>query len=269
MRLARRVGLGLADGIAPHTCLICGKWIGSEEGRSCNACGKSLERLTGLSTCSRCGRSALDMTVFEGGCGRCRHESFWNLAEIVRIRPNERPLRDLIIRLKYAGEELLADYLGGRLADAIAARPWAAELDMLVPVPMHYLRRMQRPCDHARLLADAVAQRLRVPVRRAVVRRVRYGPSQTSAQTAHERFDQVRDCFAARAPAKLKGKTVCIIDNLLVSGATLHELSRVLRAAGVRKIYAAVAGRSARGRDRQAATAAFDQYDEFLPEEFG
>lgn len=263
-QLARRVGLGFADVVAPHTCLVCGAWIGSEEARACKPCTESLDRLIRLPACSRCGRSAVPLTVDEKGCGRCRREGFWNLAEVVRVGPYERPLRDVIIRLKYAGEELLADYLGQLLADAITVRPWSKELDLLVPVPMHWLRRFQRPCDHARLLADAVGRRLGVGVRRAVVRRVRYAPSQTNARTAHERFEHVKDCFAARAPAKLKGKTVCLIDNLLVSGATLHELSKVLRAAGARRIYAAVVGRSARGGDRQAATAAFDQYEEFL-----
>lgn len=252
VRAGSKLSLGASDTLLPNTCLCCGTWIGGEVGRVCADCRAELARLQALPYCPRCGRTAAPVTLADDGCGRCRRETFWNLRELVRIGSYDAPLRNLILRLKYGGDELLADYLGELLVAALTGRDWSHEIDWLIPVPMHWLRRWQRPCDHARLLAEALGQRLDVPVRRAVVRRVRYSPSQTNARTRHERFQQVRDCFATRRGFDLRGRTVCLVDNLLVSGATLHELSRVLRAAGARRIYAIVAGRSVRGGDAQA-----------------
>jgi predicted amidophosphoribosyltransferase len=53
--------------------------------------------------------------------------------------------------------------------------------------------------------------------------------------------------------ANVQGMTVCIVDNLLVTGATVCEVSKVLRKAGAKKIYAAVAARTVSGGDFQAA----------------
>lgn len=170
-------------------------------------------------------------------------------------------LRVLVHGLKYDGYERNADILAEFMAAAVRAAAWPQPLDALVPVPMHWLRHRQRPCDHARLLAEALAQRLGVPVV-CPLRRRRYGPSQTQLSQAGgrrqtsgtrsraARFENVRDAFSPRpwwlppwGRPSLAGRTVCIIDNLLVSGATVTEVSRQLRRLGARHIYAVVAGR--------------------------
>ena len=61
-----------------------------------------------------------------------------------------------------------------------------------------------------------------------------------------ERFRNVAGCFAVKrwAIERLAGKTVCIVDNLLATGATVHEVSKVLREGGAKRIYVAVIART-------------------------
>ncbi|RMF74670.1 MAG: hypothetical protein D6744_14295, partial [Planctomycetota bacterium] len=66
------------------------------------------------------------------------------------------------------------------------------------------------------------------------------------------RFENVRGCFAPTRRPAVAGARVCIVDNLLVTGATIHEVAKVLRAAGARRIYAAVAARTVMSGDYQA-----------------
>ena len=172
---------------------------------------------------------------------------------MVRVGAYEPAVRKLTAGLKYRGRQRNADFAADLLADALARRGWLGELDYLVPVPMHRLRRWQRSCDHANVLAAALAQRVQTPMLRAL-KRVRHAPSLVRIKSQPERFETVKGCFAARRGARnrLAGARVCIIDNLLATGATVCEVSKVLRRAGARHICVAVIARTVLGGKPQA-----------------
>ncbi|MBN2448256.1 MAG: ComF family protein [Phycisphaerae bacterium] len=250
LRLLKGTVLGVADAILPQTCVVTREWLPAGAGLVGDAAQRELDRLMAVSYCPRCGRTARPETIYQRGgpksrqrCGLCRKEGFWNLVEIVRIGTYEPVLRVPLLGIKYAGQERNARALGRLLGELVRQRGWANELDALVPVPMHWLRRVQRPCDHAVVLAAALGAELRVPMWR-VTRRVRYSPSQVQAASLSERFANIAGCFEMRRGWDLEGKTVCIVDNIVTSGATLCEISKVLRKAGARRIYAAICARA-------------------------
>lgn len=260
---------GLLAAALPPTCVACGGWLPAGRGLACADCHALLNARRRLPYCRRCGRTLPAAAIHADGCARCRTEAFWNVAAVARAGPYSGPLRDLLLDLKYRGRERNAEYACELLADELRECGWARTLDALVPVPMHWLRRAQRPCDHARLLAEALSRRLRVPVVR-LVRRARHAPSQTQQRGKMARFENVRGCFATRdwwrerVPMPLRswlgwwrapdlhGKAVCIVDNLIVAGATVHEVSKMLRRAGARRVYAAVVARGAAPGDPPA-----------------
>ena len=116
---------------------------------------------------------------------------------------------------------------------------------------MHWLRRAQRRCDHTGVLAGALSRQLGVRVLKGVLRE-KNTPSQTRIVSRQKRFENVKGCFAVSRPKRVADKTVCIVDNLIVTGATVHEVSKVLRKAGAKRNYAAVVARSVMPGDVQA-----------------
>jgi len=258
-RALRQLAGPLLDALLPQTCVACDGWIPANSPPLCPACRAAIERTRALPYCPRCGRTKPPASIHEKHCARCRTERFWNVAGLARVGLyREEALRRMLVGLKFTGGERNAAQLGGLLADALREKPWLGELDALVPVPMHRLRRWQRPCNHARILAAAVAQRLSLPVRPAAVRRVKYAISQTRTFSRAQRFKNVEGCFGPARRPNVAGRTVCIIDNLLVTGATIHEVSKVLRKAGAKRIYAAVVARSTLPGDPQPPPEAFE-----------
>ena len=246
----------MQDAVLPQTCITCGVWVPVGSQPTCGPYRERLAAIMRVSYCPHCGRTMPRAAIDERNCARCRRESFWNVAGVARVGTYEPRVRRLITGLKYGGHERNAEMAGDLLAKAIDARGWAGELDYLVPVPMHWLRRWQRPCDHAWLLAAAISRRLGLPVLRAV-RRTKHTPSQTRVMSRNQRFENVKGCFEPqrRAERRLGGKRVCIIDNLLATGATVHEVSKALRRAGAGRIYAALIGRTVLVGDDQATAA--------------
>lgn len=251
----RGLARGLLDAALPQTCIACGTWIPAESGVACPACRAELLLDLDRPACRRCGRTLPPEAIHPGGCARCRTEHFWNVSGVARAGLYGKRMRSLLVDLKHRGDERNGVFAAELLVAAVRRQAWAAEIECLAPVPMHWLRRLQRPCDHARILAEHVGRRLGLPLVR-LVRRVRHTPSQTGLPSKHARFANVRGCFApagglrglATWPARgtrVRGRTVCIVDNLMLSGATVCEVAKVLRAAGARRVYAAVVARPA------------------------
>ena len=256
-RLSRPLGTllrGALDAVLPQTCIICGEWIMSGSGMACGSCDEQLTDTIKPTYCPHCGRTMPRPAIGDRDCARCKRESFWNVAGVARVGAYTPPIQKLTLGLKYAGRERNADFAADLLASAIERRGWLGEFDFLVPVPMHWLRRWQRPCDHADLLAAALARRLKIPLLRAV-KRIKHTPSQVGVTSRAERFRNVERCFACRRwmNGRLAGARVCIVDNLLATGATVHEVSKVLRRAGARRIHAAVIARTVLAGDTQAS----------------
>jgi len=123
-------------------------------------------------------------------------------------------------------------------------------VDVLVPVPLHGLRRLQRGHDQALGLAKIVAADLHLPVRRSLFRR-RPTISQGTARGEslwsglrgagrgeYSRAANVRAAFGleARESKHLAGKRVWLVDDVVTSGHTARECARLLRRAGARSV---------------------------------
>jgi ComF family protein len=146
------------------------------------------------------------------------------------------PLADAVHALKYGGRAAVAGPLGAWLAGQVtlsAARCAASAPTSVVAVPLARRRRIERGYDQAALLADAVSRALRLPLRRAVVRRVRETPPQVGRSRA-ERLRNVAGAFgAARA---LRGEHLVLVDDVVTTGATASACASALREAGAASI---------------------------------
>lgn len=240
----QRVGAAALDAALPQTCIACHDPVSGEGPIICNHCHELIEQIRRRPYCRRCGRTVPTTAIRVENCARCAKERFWNVAGIARVSVYETLTRQMLLDLKYGGQERIGEYLADRLTAEIRDRGWAESLDALVPVPMHWLRRLQRPCDHARVLTEHLSRLLGVPMV-PLVRRPKHSISQTRMPGRQQRFENVRGCFALppRHKGNVAGKSVCIVDNLIVAGATIFEVSKVLRKAGAQRIYAAVVAR--------------------------
>ena len=104
-------------------------------------------------------------------------------------------------------------------------------VDRIVPVPLHWRKRLRRGYNQAEYLAEGIARALRAEVDRHSVRRIRNNPAQALHRHA-ERWDNVEGIFAVRRPERLAGHHLLLVDDVLTTGATLLSCAEtILRAA--------------------------------------
>ena len=136
-------------------------------------------------------------------------------------------LAEAIHRLKYERRE----DLGAALGVLFEACP-VPKSDLLVPIPLHARRLRERGYDQARLLADAAGKRFGLPVA-TLLRRIRA----TGQQVGRDRTARERSVRGAFAPTrKVRGLRICLIDDVLTTGATASAAAEALLAAGAARV---------------------------------
>jgi ComF family protein len=149
-------------------------------------------------------------------------------------------LREVILRLKQATGEGLAEVIGRLWVEHATEKLRQLKADVVIPVPLHWFRHWRRGYNQAETLAAAAAQGLRLPCLPRCLRRIRNTPKQTLQSAPSQRRANVRGAFVARQSRALAGKRVLLIDDVLTTGATASEAARALRSAGAASVAVAV-----------------------------
>ncbi len=240
-RAGAGVGRGLLHLVYPGHCLACGLPLEEDQASFCAPCSAALFT-DPVPCCPRCAATVGPFGVVDGQCSRCRDEGFAFEAAL-RLGPYDGLLRQIILRLKDQRGEGLAELLGERWAEQAGPSFRALRPDAVVPVPLHFWRRMARGYNQSLAVARGLSVRLGVPCRRWWLHRVRNTPPQT-AQSAAGRKENVKGAFAVRSGAGLRGCRVLLVDDVMTTGATAGEAARVLRAAGAAAVAVAVLARA-------------------------
>ena len=140
-----------------------------------------------------------------------------------------------IARFKYAARSDLAVRFAEVMAGGAAAQAAKGNLELVVPVPLHPRRLVERGYDQAALLAMPIARRWGVRCAPRALVRTRPTPPQASLDRA-ARSANVADAFRCAMPEKVRGRRVLLVDDVRTTGATLAACADALRRAGAPEV---------------------------------
>lgn len=202
----------------------------------CGGCWADILKCTAESYCPRCGRDASLYAILEDGCPQCAATEF-AFDGIARAGVYRDALRKMIIDFKAADRTDLDIHFRLLANSAFAAAPFRDEVEYFVPVPLHWTRRLARGYNQSYLLARLVEHpSARISTDLVRMRRTVPQPELTPTQRARN----VLGAFAVRRGHPFEGRTLCLIDDVKTTGATLNECAATLKAAGAARVYAMV-----------------------------
>lgn len=107
---------------------------------------------------------------------------------------------------------------------------------MLLPVPLHHKRLREREFNQSLLLAKKIGKALKIPLIPDNLQRIRWTRPQIELK-GEERLINVKGAFALKNHKTIEGKSILLIDDVYTTGATVRECSKILKKAGVEKVY--------------------------------
>lgn len=210
----------LLDALYPHdvACALCGRETLLNEDRLCASCRTSLVPSPAL--------------ICPGGLN--------GIAAAYRYAGGA---RDGVHALKYQNQVRLAPFF----ASAITI-PADWQIDCVVPVPLHPLKRWLRSYNQSDCIAAELCKRYELKQQNKLLRRTRFTKSQTTLN-GFERAKNVSSAFLASP--EVRGRTILLVDDVTTTHNTLLACASALRAAGAAKVYAACATAATHGADQE------------------
>ena len=217
--------------VFPSTCVLCDST--STTGVDlCRACFLSLPHNRHCCHCCALPLSTDSRAVAEDKpllCGSCIDmKPSANAARVPFLY--EAPTDFMVRQLKYHGSMKFGRLLGELLAQSVSQtnRP-----DLLVPVPQHHDRYLQRGFNHAALIAQTTGRRLSIKIDENLAIRADNRPPQ-SGLNAQARVKNMRNAFTVERD--LSAMHVAIVDDVVTTGATTEALTRALLKAGCQTV---------------------------------
>jgi len=223
----------IIDFILPRRCLKCGRIL-AEPGYLCDECAEAITFI-GPNCCRKCGHPLYEENAGSRMlCAGClgRRRSFYRLSRSAVVYDENS--KNLILGFKFLDKTENADLLAVMLK--VAGKDiFAAGVDVLIPVPLHYTRLIKRRYNQSSLMADRLGKLVGLPVDSfSLVKHKRTRPQ--TEFSGRERVINVKNAFSVKYPERIRGKRVVLIDDVMTTGSTLKESARVLRKAGAKSV---------------------------------
>ncbi len=224
----------LADLLFPRACSGCGGPVHEASRYFCWDCLAGLDVIH-QPFCRLCGDPADGALEGDYLCSAClSHPPAFDLARsALRYRGI---LQNALHNFKYNGATWLSRDFGMFLAACHRAHYSALSIDLLLYVPLFPTKERERSYNQAGLLAHELSAQIGGPPVKRLLVKLLPTPTQTHL-TAGARRANVRDTFAIRKKKAVAGRRILLVDDVMTTGATVHECARMLKEAGADKVY--------------------------------
>jgi len=151
------------------------------------------------------------------------------------LSPYIAPFNHWLAQFKYQGRFELASLFASLLVKQWRTVSLTLPVDLVLSVPLHMRKWQQRGYNQAHLIAMPFSQLLQLPYQGAALIRIKKNASQVG-QTGKQRRNNLANAFALRQPLNKAIKHVILVDDVLTTGSTASEISKLLKSQGVEKV---------------------------------
>lgn len=211
------------DTLAPRHCAVCGRRLSAYERCVCAECSLRLP-YTGFG--ARRDNPLERLLIGRFPLGRASAYIFYSGGEDVR---------SLLFALKYRRRPEVGHEMGRRMATELKGQGFFSGIDTIVPVPLSRCREAHRGYNQSLAIAKGVGEVAGIAVEPRLIARIIDNPTQTRL-SPQERAGNVKGIFRAANAAKIEGRHILIIDDMITTGATTTACADTLAAAGAKKI---------------------------------
>ena len=226
----------LADLMLPRTCLVCGRKLGLQEKHLCLYCLAEMPRTCFWNRSHNPMADKINGLIQEGletavEDGKADHEDQqrerYAYACALFFFQDEGDYRNILYSLKYGGNTAAGEHFGKMLGRKMVSAAHFADVDTVIPVPLHWTRRWKRGYNQAEHIAVGVSEAMGIELRTDILFRRKRTATQTKVDVKQKRrnvlgaFEMVKN---GHEPSH-----ILLVDDLFTTGATLYACYRAIR----------------------------------------
>jgi ComF family protein len=219
----------LKDICFPLTCCNCGQFVDSEG--LCSECWKTI-KWTGDPKCRICGIPfEIDVDML---CPEClRKKPHFDKA--ISVFEYDDFSKDMILKFKHGDMTFMSRQLAAWIYRA--SENEIKNADIIVPVPIHFFKRLKRKYNQSELLAQELEKISGIPCEPRILQKIKSTPQQEGLSRS-TRLKNINGSFGVNPEysPRLNAKTVVLLDDVLTTGSTAGECSKILKKHGATKV---------------------------------
>jgi ComF family protein len=209
----------------PRFCFSCSRKLSSNEEVVCPECISKIKLVTQDHLQHEFDRKFKEKKIITG---------FTSLY----LFEKDKELQHIIHSLKYNQRFLVGYFLGKELGNALKPVILNWNIDIIVPIPLHHLKKAERGYNQSFYIAKGLSVVTKLPINNRIIKRKKFTQSQTT-MNLKERQENINGAFTIKSKNKLSGKNILLIDDVITTGATTSECGKILLQHGANKVYAA------------------------------
>lgn len=214
----------LFDFIFPRICLSCNSVLNTNENVLCNSCKDTIKIIP---------QDLLKIEYIK----KFQNDLFIDDFQSCFIFEKDKVIQKVLHSYKYENKIYVGKFLGDLIYYNLDKFIKTWDADLIIPVPLHPLKKAERGYNQSYHIAKQVAKNLNLPIDNKSLKRKVYTQTQTKMNLA-ERKENVKNAFIIKDAKKLSGKKIILIDDVITTGATISECAKVLKGNGAIKVFA-------------------------------
>ncbi len=224
--------LAVTDMFLPRVCVVCGRDLLLEEKHICFSCRVELPRTHFSSIVHNPMADSLNKKLNTDAYYPFSYATalFYYAGQVGESR--DRDYANISKSLKYRRNFASGRYFSGLLAADLKSSELYRDVDMIVPVPLHPLRKWQRGYNQAEIIAREIARSLGCPLETSLLKRSRNTKSQARLNM-EQKSRNLHGAFALNPKSKALRAShshILLVDDVFTTGTTLSQAILSLRA---------------------------------------
>lgn len=211
----KNIFIDLLNLFYPKLCVVCGNHLLRQEELLCTKCLYEIPK----TNFHKMDENPVDKIFW----GRVKLSS----ATAYYFFEKESRFARIIHRLKYYGIKEIGSEMGKIFGADLNNNPRFSEVDIIMPVPLHWKKKKKRGYNQSELIASGIAESMGKPLDTRIVYRAVETETQTR-KSRYERWKNVENNFRLKNEDKISGKHILLVDDVITTGATLESCASTL-----------------------------------------
>ena len=217
------------------SCILCDNPINKTNTYSmCKECFTNINFI--LDGCVKCGKPIINYSLEEQhieGCNYCLNKGFYFDKVISCIEYTELS-KKIVFGLKYNDKTYMSKYIAQIMSEKLELEN--IKFDYILFVPLHKKRMRKRGFNQAEKIAKSLSKLINIPVVNNIERI--YNTERLYKLNKDEREKELKNVFILKdSKHEIKNKNILLVDDIFTTGATVNEISKLLKLKNVNKVY--------------------------------